>query len=117
MYNIKSPTYSNCEVEYIDALERIDELEHMIEVIVMERTTYIELSFAEIQRLRVELNTTKQLLEEINQITEYLIVVDKIGPLKGIMNITTIYGNGTIVTRIVDVYQKSGGNVTTTWGR
>ena len=47
--------------------ERVAELEDAIEVIVMERTTYVELSFAEIQRLRVELNATKQLLAELNQ--------------------------------------------------
>ena len=48
-------------------LEEIATLERTIEVIVMERTMYIELSFAEIQRLRVELNATKQLLAEMNQ--------------------------------------------------
>jgi len=42
--------------------ERVAELEDAIEVIVMERTTYVELSFAEIQRLRTELNVMKQLL-------------------------------------------------------
>ena len=47
--------------------ERVAELEDAIEVIVMERTTYVELSFAEIQRLRVELNATKQLLAKLNQ--------------------------------------------------
>ena len=46
--------------------ERINGLEHTIEVIVMERTMYIELSFAEIQRLRAELNATVQLLLELN---------------------------------------------------
>lgn len=47
--------------------ERVAELEDVIEVIVIERTTYIELSFAEIQRLRAELDATKQLLAELNQ--------------------------------------------------
>jgi len=47
--------------------ERIAELENAIDVIVMERTMYIELSFAEIQRLRVELEATKQLLADLNQ--------------------------------------------------
>ncbi len=43
-------------------IEEIAYLEDTIEVIVMERTMYIELSFAEIQRLRAELNATKHLL-------------------------------------------------------
>ena len=43
-------------------LEEIATLERTIEVIVMERTMYIELSFAEIQRLRAELNATKQII-------------------------------------------------------
>ena len=50
-------------------VERIAELEDAIDVIVMERTMYIELSFAEIQRLRAELDATKQLLVELNQTT------------------------------------------------
>ena len=52
--------------EAVDAygrqFDRVEELEEAIEIIVMERTTYIELSFAEIQRLRAELNVTRQLL-------------------------------------------------------
>ena len=92
--------------------ERVAELEDAINVIVMERTTYIELSFAEIQRLRAELNATKQLLEEMNQ-TSGCLVVDELGPLRGTMTITTSYGDGSVETRIVDVYQKGGGVVIT----
>jgi len=36
-----------------------------------------------------------------------------IGPLRGTMTITTIYGDGSVETRIVDVYQKGGGVVIT----
>ena len=51
--------------------DRVNVLEEAIEVIVMERTTYVELSFAEIQRLRAELNSTRQLLLEMNQTRVY----------------------------------------------
>jgi len=63
----------------------------------------------EIQRIRVELNATRHLLEEMNQTVEYLMTVDEIGPLRGTMNITTAYGDGSVVTRIVEVYQKYRG--------
>ena len=44
-----------------------------------------------------------------------LVVVEELGPLRGTMTITTIYGDGTVETRIVEVYQSGGGYVTTRW--
>jgi len=49
-------------ISYDSYVERVNTLEDAIDTIMIERTTYIELSFAEIQRLKMELNTTKQLL-------------------------------------------------------
>jgi len=57
-------------------LEDIEYLERTIESIVMERTMYIELSFAEIQRLRVELNATKHLLSEMTQMLNNTVMVE-----------------------------------------
>jgi len=52
--SVSVTVYSVYAPKHIKEAERIAELEDAIEILVMERTTYIELSFAEIQRLRAE---------------------------------------------------------------
>jgi len=94
-------------------LEEIAYLEHTIEIIVMERTMYIELSFTEIQRLRTELNITKQIIAEMNQNMECIVTMRELGPLKGILNVITTYENGSIVTRSIEV--DVGGGSVITW--